>query len=58
MAVATQARTKPVIVTVPHDEFRELYVDIMARIEQLGRRGGKPREERIERVSSRLALKR
>ena len=32
-AVATQARTTPVVVTVPHDEFREPYVDIMARIE-------------------------
>jgi len=32
-AVATRARTEPVVVVVPHDEFREPYVDIMARIE-------------------------
>ncbi len=32
-AVATRIRTEPVVVVVPHDEFREPYVDIMARIE-------------------------
>lgn len=33
VAVATRTRTEPVVVVVPHDEFREPYVDIMARIE-------------------------
>lgn len=33
IAVATRTRTEPVVVTVPHDEFREPYVDIVARIE-------------------------
>lgn len=33
VALASPPRTKPVVVTVPHDEFRETFVQILTRLE-------------------------
>jgi hypothetical protein len=33
VAVATPTRSQPIVVTVPHDEFRETYVQIFAKLE-------------------------
>ncbi len=34
LAIALQTRTEPVLITVPHDEFRETFVEIYSRREQ------------------------